>query len=260
MDRPFVNNVEEFFSRFILTANGQKVADYLKDPPDFENADFIIKDENILIELKCLEKDIFSDEDFERNEALVEKWFSEGILNKSDIIPVFLGRKPIPEGCLLEILKLSRRTFQKIIEKGNKQLRITKEKIGNTASQKVLMICNDGNYFFDNARLSSLLFNIVGTRNEIDLDCVIYFTVNQSSRLSNSELDWAVWIPAYGERARIGLEVFINDLSRKFNTFYNNEFGIEQTASKEFPNLDEGALAIKEMQYISKEVIYKNRK
>jgi hypothetical protein len=257
MDRPFVNDIEEFVSRFILTANGQTVVDYLKYTPDFENADFIFKDENVLIELKCLEKDIFSDEDFERNEALLEKWFSEGILNKADIIPVILGRKPIPQECLLEILKLSRRTFQKVIEKANKQLRITKEKIGNVETQKVLMICNDGNYFFDNATLISLLFNIVATRKEIDIDCVIYFTVNQSSRISNSELDWAVWVPAYNDEAREGLGTFINALGGKFNNFCNKELGIEITDHRVFPNLSEGAEAIKEMRYIPKNEIYK---
>jgi hypothetical protein len=256
MERPFVKDVEGFITRFIQGASGQTVTDYLKYIPDFENADYFFQNENVLIELKCLEKDIFSDEDFERNERLVEKWFSENTLKKTDIIPIFLGRKPIPQECLLEILKLSRRTFQKIVEKANKQLRETKSKIGDIKIQKVLMICNDGNYFFDNATLFSLLCDIIGTRKEIEIDCLIYFTVNQSSQIPNSELDWAIWAPAYGENARENLELFINDLGRTFNDFYKKELKIEVSDHREYPNVKEGAESIKQMQYLPKMVIF----
>jgi hypothetical protein len=257
MDRPFVSDVEDFVTHFVQSANGQRVTDFLSYAPDFENADFIFKAENVLIELKCLERDIFSDEDIDRNEALLDKWLSEGVLKKVDIIPILLRRKPIPDECLIEIIKLARKTFQRVIEKANKQLQSTKEKIGMLTTQKVLMVCNDGNYFFENAVLFALLCDIVATRKEIDLDCVVYFTVNQASHISNSELDWAIWAPAYGERAGEDLQTFINDLGAKFNIFYNTHFGIEVTAHREIPELAEGAKALHDMRYIPKDVIYK---
>ncbi|GAB3166722.1 hypothetical protein [Telluribacter humicola] len=257
MERPFVNNVEDFITKFVHSTNGQLVSEYLNSTPDFENADYFFKSDNIIIELKCLEKDLFSDEDFERNERLIDRWIEEKLITKSDIIAIFLRKKQIPEKCLQEMFKLARRTFQKVIEKANKQLRETKTKAGNADTKKVLMICNDGNYLFPNALLFSLVCDIISTRKEIDIDCTVYFTVNQVSFIPNSDLDWGLWLPAYGENANEHLHQFINDLGLKFNNFYNDTFGIENTEYRDFPDTEVGINAISEMNYIPKDVIYK---
>lgn len=257
MERPFVNNVEAFITDFICSIKGELVTDSFDDAPNFDNADYILKNENIIIELKCLEKDLFSDEDLERNERLIDKWLEEKLITKADIIAIFLGKKLIPEECLKGMFKLARRTFQKIIEKANKQLRETTIRIGNNDTQKVLMICNDGNYLFPHNFLFSLICNILSTRKELDIDCTIYFTVNQTTYIPNSELDWSLWIPAYGENAKEDLDIHVNKLGQQFNVFYNKYFEIDNTEYREYPDNEEGIKAIKEMQFIPKDIIYK---
>ena len=258
MERPFVDNVEDFITEFVRSTNGQLVTECLSNTPDFENADYFYKTDNIVIELKCLEKDLFSDEDLERNERLIDKWLEEKLITKADIIAIFLRKKQIPEECLLEMFKLARRTFQKIIEKANKQLKETKVKVGNTDTKKVLLVCNDGNYLFPNDLLLSLICDIIATRKEIDIDCTIYFTVNQASFIPNSDLDWGLWAPAYGENASEHLHQFVNELGRKFNKFYNDTFGIEIAEHRECPDFEGGTNAISEMNFIPKDVIYKS--
>ena len=256
MERPFVKNVEDFLTKFIRSVGGQRVDEVIANAQDFENADYFFPNENIVLELKTLEKDLFSDEDIERNERLIDKWFTDGILNKVDILPILLGRKKLPRACVDEIIKLCSRTFQKIIEKANKQLRETKNKLGNAETQRILMVCNDGNFFLNNQKLHALLCNILGRRKEIEIEGLVYFTVNQASVIPGSDLDWGIWVPAYGDTANDTLHLFVNDLGRKFHDFYCKELNITVTEHREYPGFEEGMKAVEETKYIPKDVIY----
>jgi len=260
MERPFVNDVEVFISKFIHSIDGKLVTEYINYTPDFENADYFLEEKNIVIELKCLEKDLFSEEDLERNERLIDKWLQEKIITKADIIAIFLRKKQIPEKCLQEMFQLARRTLQKIIEKANKQLRETKKKIGNNETQKILMVCNDGNYLFNHNIIFPLICDIIASRNDIDINSTIYFTVNQSSLLPNSNLDWSVWMTAYSDDSRESLYLDVNELGRKFNAFYNDTFNIQNKEYKEYPHTIEGIKAISELKFIPKEIIYGSNK
>ncbi len=239
---------------------GKRIDEIDSNAQDFMNADYFFQYENIVLELKTLEKDLFSDEDFERNERLLDKWFADGTLNKVDIIPILCGRKGLPQSCLAEIIKLCSRTFQKIIEKANKQLKETKEKLGNEETQRIVMICNDGNFFLDHKNLFGLLCSILDRRKEIEIEGLVYFTVNQSSVIPDNDLDWSIWAPAYGDTATDDLHLFVNELGRKFHEFYCKEFNLPITEHREYPGFEEGVAAIQEMRYIPKEVIYPKSK
>ncbi len=256
MERPFVNNIESFITDFIKSRGGKRVDEIIKDF-SFENADYFFESENIFIELKTLEKDLFSDEDLERNERLIDKWLSNGTISKSDILAIFLRKKQLPETCLQEMYQLARRTFQKTIEKSNKQLSQTVEKLGDPNSQKVLMLCNDGNYLFPHHLLFTLAFSIVTDRKEINIDCVVYFTVNQTSKFPDSELDWRLWVPAYDERSAEKLSPFINTLGKEFNNYYNQQFQFPIIERKELSDFESGMKEIEKMTYVPKNIIFK---
>ena len=257
MERPFVKNVEEFFTEFVKSMEGKTVIDKIGKQPAFANADYVFEKENILIELKCLEKDLFSEKDFDRNERLFDKWLSEGKLKKVDIIPIMLVKKAIPFECLEELLQLCRNTLQTIIKKANRQLRETKKEIGNEKTEKVLLICNDGNYFLSDQQAFDVINHIHASLPELEIDCFVLFTVNQTSRIPNNELDWAFWAPAYNVNASDALCNFINELGKNFHNFYCSKFGITDTEHREFPDPVKGIEAIKEHKHIPKEIIYK---
>ena len=261
MERPFVSNVEEFINGFIKAASGSLVIDRVSGKPAFKNCDYFFEKENVLIELKCLEKDIFSDTDYERNERLYDKWLSNGILKKVDLIPIMLGRKDVPKECLVEIVALCRRTFESCIEKASEQLNATKKEIGNDRTWKVLFICNDGNYFLDDLKTWGLISTILGIRTEWEIDCCVLFTVNQASRSPESDLDITFWAPSYRSEEPDGLESFINKIGEELFTYYNTKFGITDSRHTKYPSVDEGLEAIKKQKHIPNEVIYgKKRK
>jgi hypothetical protein len=257
MERPFVNDIESFFTEFVITQKGKRVTDLNCGEIKFENADYYFQEQDIFIELKNLEKDLFSDEDLERNERLVDKWIEEKLISKSDILAIFLRKKQIPEECLQQLFNLTRKTFQRIIEKANKQLKQSKEILGTPNSQKIVMICNDGNYLFPHHLLFSLFCSIIEDRKEIDIECSIYFTVNQTSRIPDSDLDWRLWMPAYSPLAAENMHLFVNDLGRAFNDFYNTKFDMQFVEKKEYEDFNLGMSEIEKMKFVPKEIIYK---
>lgn len=257
MERPFVNDIESFITEFIISQNGKRVTDCINNGVTFENADYYLPKQDVFIELKNLEKDLFSEEDIERNERLIDKWIEEKLISKADILAIFLRKKQIPEECLQEMFSLARRTFQKITEKANKQLLQTKENIGTSKSQKILLICNDGNYLFPHHLLFTLFCSIIEDRKEIDIDCSVYFTVNQTSSIPNSDLEWRLWMPAYGTSANKDLHHFINDLGREFSNFYNSKFNLPIVEKKEYEDFILGMEEIEKMNFIPKQIIYK---
>lgn len=215
--------------------------------------------ENILIELKCLEKDLFSDKDYERNERLLDKWMTDGIIRKVDIIPIMLGKKQLPTECSDELLQLCRNTFQTIIKKANRQLRETKKKIGNTKTENVLLICNDGNYFLSDIAMYEVMNHVLASIPELEIDCFVLFTVNQTSRVPDNDIDWSFWAPSYNTKATDQLNAFINDFGKYFYDFYNSKFGLVNSEHIEYDNVNTGLEAIKKQKHIPKEIIYKKK-
>ncbi len=261
MERPFFEDVERVITDFVHSVGGKTVVEYLGHQPKFKNADYYFEAENIVAELKCLERDIFSDSDFERNERLVDKWLEQGILKKVDLIPIFMGKKGIPEECLVEIYKLTRETFQTILKKAHKQLAATKEAIGDDKTYKVLLLCNDGNYFLSADQIILLVHSMLYERKDImHIDCTIYFTVNQVTMFHPGDLDRHVWVPGYDDIDNSpGLQDFVNDLGRKWWKFLEVETGMPSDEYDEIEDVEKGREMLKSLGYVPKEVIYKRK-
>jgi len=120
------------------------------------------------------------------------------------------------------------------------------------------MLCNDGNYFLTHDQIIGLTYNILSSREEMNVDCIIYFTINQASAIENSNLDWHLWVPAYNcdpEDNTMG--VFVNELGRRLNLFIIDRFGIAVSEHNEIGDKEAGTDIIKKLDYIPKEIIYK---
>lgn len=258
MERPFVKNVEEFLNEFIKSADGELVSEKIELQDGVLNCDYFFEKENILAELKCFEKDMFSEEDSERNERLIDKWLNEGFINKSDFIQMFMGKKHLPSECMMELLMLCRRYYETAIKKAHKQVVSTNKLLGNSSTKKVLFLCNDGNYFLSDVHALRTISLILAMNKAWDFDCCVLFTVNQVSRISDNDLDYSFWAPVYKEEeSNDGLQEFINDLGEKLHHFYNNKFGITETEHNIYPDKAEGLEAMSKQKHIPKEIIYK---
>jgi len=251
---------EEIITEFILSFEGKRVTDLLSGKPTFANADYYFPDENILIELKALQKDLFAEEDLARNEKMIDTWLSEKKLAKADIIPVLIGLKELPEACYLDVFGAVRKTLQRIVGKAHKQLIETKKVLGNDQTKTMLIVCNDGNYFLSHDVLFSTLENLLSDRKEIHIDCLIYFTLNQLSKIEGSELEWIVWLPSYARESKEGLQQFVNELGAKYFTFCTTALGITDGEHRQYPDQEEGNKVLKQTSFIPKQSDTENQR
>lgn len=150
------------------------------------------------------------------------------------------------------------KTIERAIHHANKQL-VSSKKLLNMASAKCLpIVVNDGNYFFSNEQMVAAICNVM-SRKFIDsvIDGFIYLTVNQSSMIINSNLDWQVWIPVYRDENDRKLATFVNLLGERFNDFLTYYTG---GPAKEYQQIKDTNLGIKvlaSMKYLPKKLIYK---
>lgn len=260
MERPFVNDVEGFMTEFIKSVGGETVTSIVGPSPDFDNADYYFKKENVLIELKCFEKDPFSKEDADKSVRFMVKWLEKGLIKVEDVFSYTNGSMRLPEECIQDMVQSCRRTFEEAIRKGNRQLRETKKRIGNEKTLKALLLCNDGNYFLTEKGTFDVINDIFASRKDLETDCFILYTINQVSRMPNDETDWMLWYPSYHIGAPDVLCAFINWLGIEFNNFYNAKFGITNAAAMDHKDKESAEKTLKEQSYVPKTIIYKNRK
>lgn len=260
MERPFVNDIENFMTEFVNSVEGETVMSIVGPSPDFDNADYYFKKENVLIELKCFEKDPFSKGDGDKTVRFMTKWLEKGFIKVEDLFSYTSGNRSLPEECIQDMIQSCRKTFEEAIRKGNRQLRETKNRIGNDKTLKVLLLCNDGNYFLNEAGTFAIINDIFASRKDLEVDCFVLYTINQVSRMPNDDIDWMLWYPSYHISSPDELCAFINWLGVEFNTFYNTKFGITNAASMDHKDRESAEKTLKSQSYIPKSIIYKDRK
>lgn len=72
--------VEPLMNAFVISIGGE-LGDplFLSEANRPKNADYIFKNDNVIAELKCFKKDLFSfDEDAERRNRLFQRWIDSG--------------------------------------------------------------------------------------------------------------------------------------------------------------------------------------
>lgn len=112
--------------------------------PDFENADYVFSKENIITELKILEKDPSVDVELQKKiQATFNKWEKQGIL-------VFgnghVESKDLPVKMQWELARIYSEPVRRVIKKANRQIRDTKDRLKMTTARGLVIIVNDGNY------------------------------------------------------------------------------------------------------------------
>ncbi|MBK9353836.1 MAG: hypothetical protein IPN09_07700, partial [Bacteroidetes bacterium] len=60
LKRPENVNVEDFFNEYVEYFGGQVISNNEQNLVDRANADYLFKDDNVIAELKCFQKDLFN--------------------------------------------------------------------------------------------------------------------------------------------------------------------------------------------------------
>ncbi|MEP7038456.1 MAG: hypothetical protein ABI891_08935, partial [Acidobacteriota bacterium] len=128
-------DVEKLVSEFIKRNGGELVSELISSSPDFENADYLFREENVLIELKCLQSDFPQSKSFSKKVAeLYQKW----LMNREINLGMIFDTSKLPRNKRIYLNKIYSEPLRRIIKKANRQLRSTAQNLSLSNSQKLL--------------------------------------------------------------------------------------------------------------------------
>lgn len=189
-------DVEAAFTDFVRRFGGQIVSDLVGPSPDHLNADYYFSDQRIVAELKCLEDNKREDQNIQiKVQRLFDRWMDEGT------IPVFYGEsirvksKSLPESCQRVLLEVYKPPIQRRVQKANKQIKSTAQRLRLDEYLGLLLLVNDGNYALESNAILYQISRILGNQFR-NINTVIYFTVNMAASSPHTSKPTLVWAEA----------------------------------------------------------------
>jgi hypothetical protein len=267
LERPYFSDIEKLFSEYVEYYGGKVVEKLNSNKTDRENADYLFENPEIVAELKTFKKDVFSErEDFPRLMELFEKWIANNWMTGEDLREYTFGRRELPQICLEDLIERASKTIERAIHKANKQIEETKKTFQKINSNGLILLINDGNYFFTNEGFLAVISNVISRKfTESSFDVIIYLTINQTTQKEGSNLDYNIWVPIYTKvdidgKTIVSKELFnfVNDFGKKFGEeFMTLKTGQELKDYKEIKTIKDSFEEFKKHKFIPKEVIYK---
>ena len=261
--RPDPIPVEGSFNEFIKEFGGELVSELIPPGPNLpRNADYLFRENRVVAELKCLEKDLFGTEDRERLQKLMHKWTSRDMIAGPLLLRWSLGRDRLPAECQQDMINLVERTFETAIRSAKKQIESTKDYFELPQARGLLLLANDGNYFLQHHEFFSLTCRLLANRFPNScIDGFVYFTPNMPTHMPGHKLERVLWIPAYQAEGNKSLSEFVNMLGAKWHRFYQRRIGQEDVPTLFINDRAEGLAAISSMKHINyyRDRYYKRR-
>lgn len=246
--------VRESFAEFVREFGGEVIDDFLpKDPHSPKNADYVFRKDNVVAELKCLEKDSFNDEeDVERLGRLIQKWTTNGTVDGYTAFRWVLGQEHLPAECYREMVELAARTIKTAVRSAKKQIERMKEQSGLPQANGLLLLANDGNYFLQHQHFIGLTCQVMQHPDFINssIDGFVYFTANMPMSMPRQEREMLLWSPSYRDENNESLSKFVNALGARWFSFYQRKIGQEEVPIIQIEDFDEGIDALKFMRHL----------
>lgn len=207
-------DIEGTIDRFVKSIGGIKISDELPSPPPFENADYLFRESEVIIELKEITTE-FGESDRVRDNFIYlhEKHYD----NDPKWRPALFGGDGYSKAFVTDFIRLFREPLGRILKKANSQIKSTKTNLPFEHGLGVVMIVNDGFNSLEPYFVRALLSNILLNSNS-SIQCCIYMTVNTYVEVPGSEYANLIWAPAYSEKIPHTLVDFIDDLGAKWFT------------------------------------------
>lgn len=215
-------SLENAFSRFIKDFGGE-VLDEINplDPKKPKNADYIFREQNVVAELKRLDKDYYqTNADVERLMRQVEKRIVSGYITESELSQ-YLSKKREPEKITDVILSGVRSTVKGKIRSAEKQIRKIKEDFKMPDAKGLLLLANDKSYF---TQLTPLIYihvteKLLSERPDTPIDGFVYFVTNKNYELQTEKENGIIWINNYLRKGQEEFAGFIDTLGINWAEF-----------------------------------------
>lgn len=261
LKRPTPIDVEDTMNKFVRFLGGSLVSTLFIEKLSSLNADYYFENPEIIAELKCFKKDLFSNEDdADRISQLVEVWKKKDYLTDFDIIRLSLGIGSLPKVCLDDLFSAASKTIERALHKAIKQIKETRILMNKPKAKGLIFLVNDGNYFLQHSHFVGLTASIISRKYAKEpFDAFVYITINQVAYSPDSNLDRHVWVPCYINEDTEIIGDFINEIgSRFFQEFLPSITGIKPTEHLKIENFEEGMETLEKLKHIPKNVVYPN--
>ena len=215
--------IEATFNDFVKKIGGIVISKLFTKTPNFFNADYFFEKDEIVAELKCLEKDYFNDIKLkDKIKKLYDQWYSEGLVpllpsNK----PTLINSHSLPIRCQLELINIFKRKLEESIKKANRQIRETKKYLGASNAKGLLLLANDGNLSLELEKILYLL-SVILKHNYKSINSLVYFTVNMTASVPDIKEESLFWIPLERETQPAISSEFIERLFKQWKNYHQS--------------------------------------
>lgn len=224
--KPIHIDAEMEFTQFVRGfRDGATVEDYLKIiPHGVLNADFIFKADQVVAELKCLEKDAGNSAELARRFFASAKHFGH---SNQEIESFIYRQKEIPERVKMRFSGMMRRPITEACKKAIKQIKVTKSLVAMPDARGLILIANDNNYGLSPHEMMMTISDCINRYGRGVVDVAVYFTPNvYHDDNSGDGLAKNLWSPTYNiaedEEPSVGLPEFINAIGRAWGDYQDN--------------------------------------
>jgi hypothetical protein len=170
---------ESLMKKAVCAAGGRCVRDLVGPNPTFDNADCVFPSDNVVGEVKSLEKDFLNDPTVhEKIHVLYNRWVDAG-----KDVPIIYGQRilrtdQIPVECSRELIGIFKDKLEgSFLWKANRQIRETKKNLNYPDALGLLLLSNEGNFVFDPEMVAHVLFHSLGSKFS-SIEHVILFSAN----------------------------------------------------------------------------------
>jgi len=190
------NKFEALFDDFVIWMGGEVVSDCFPQGQSLpENADYFFFDRKVIAELKCLDKDFFSDYGVG---AVVTKLINEAIQRGEIQGEHWSGNLlSLPQPVQRKVLKIFVGPIKTAVEKANSQIKSTRSTFGLTGAKGLLILVNENNQSMQPELALQVLASLLRERYR-SIDSFVYLVDSMS-----------VYAPSVGFPARLWADGYV---------------------------------------------------
>lgn len=209
--RDWIEDVELFCDGVVSECGGQRVDEILSKGHQVPNADYIFEVHGVVAELKCLEKDQYTDPVINKKmDRLLNDWHEKGL-------PFKVQRDPSTNSMRIDnitpsqseqILLLHRKPIHKHVVKANKQIRETKRALNRPDLKGLLLMANNNNAVMSVHTLECVISYSLAEGACSSIDGYVLFAPNSFARMPGIRTAVMPWvIRQRGGHPEVGYEL-----------------------------------------------------
>lgn len=189
---PRIIEIEKEFTWFVKNkASGILVENYITSTQNILNADFFFPCNNIIGELK-----IINSNHLEKVSYYLLESFKKYGYNENEAIKLYKENK-IPAEVSNKYVQKITRTFEESLSKANKQIKSTKNIIGNEETLGVVFLANNKNQAHSPKEMVIYIKRVLSKLDDNNIDAVLYFTPNVYFPYHENKGIYTINIPIY---------------------------------------------------------------